>query len=115
VAEMQTPLEPGETLVKQGQANMRRGIESVGGHLYLTDRRLVFESHRLNIQRGATEVPLADIAGMEKRWTKLLKLIPIIPNTLAVQTTQGEEHSFVCYGRDAWIAAVEQQRGGAAG
>jgi hypothetical protein len=108
---METPLRPGEALVKESRANLQRGIESVGGHVYLTDQRLIFESHSFNVQRGATEIPLAEVAEMRKAWTRFLNLIPIAPNTIAVRTTRGEEHRIVCSKRDEWIAAVEQQRG----
>src|SRR5215470_6508505 len=38
----------GEHLLKQGPANHFRGLEGVGGWLYLTDKRLLFRSHRFN-------------------------------------------------------------------
>ncbi len=101
-----TMLQPGETPVKESRANLQRGIESVGGHLYLTNQRLIFESHRFNVQAGATEIPLADIAGVEKTWTKFLGLIPLTPNSILVRTTGGEEHRIVCGKRDEWIAAI---------
>src|SRR5262245_9762271 len=37
---MKTPLLADETPVKDGAANMQRGLETVGGWLYLTDMRL---------------------------------------------------------------------------
>ena len=36
---MKTPLLPGETPVKDGAANLQRGLETVGGRLYLTNQR----------------------------------------------------------------------------
>src|SRR3954451_10040838 len=108
---LETPLRPGEALVRESRANLQRGIESVGGHLYLTDQRLIFESHRLNVQCGATEIPLGEGAAMRKQWTKFLNVIPTAPNTIAFATTGGDEYRVVCSKRDDWIAAVEQQRG----
>ena len=101
-----TPLQPGETLVKEGRANLQRGVESVGGHLYLTDRRLIFESHRFNVQSGPTEIPLPDVVDMRKVWTKFLGLIPIAPNSIAVTTRDGQVRQLVCSGRDAWLEAI---------
>lgn len=43
-----------------------RGWEGVGGRLYLTNRRLVFESHAINLQTGTTDIPLADIVDAKK-------------------------------------------------
>lgn len=111
---MKTPLEPGETVVKDGKANLQRGIETVGGQLTLTDRRLVFESHAFNVQTGTTVVPLGDIAKLDLVWTRFLGLVPIAPNSLAVTTTAGVEHRFVLFGRDQWKAAIERLRSGAA-
>jgi hypothetical protein len=107
---MKTLSLPDETPLKDGAANLQRGIETVGGLLYLTNRRLVFESHALNIQTGATIIPLASITGARKCWTKFLNLIPIFPNSVAVSTKEGKEYRFVTFGRQAWIEAIEDQR-----
>jgi hypothetical protein len=106
---LNTPLQPGEAVVREGRANLQRGIESAGGHLYLTDRRLIFESHRFNVQRGATEIPLADVAEVRKAWTKFLGAIPIAPNSIAVRTSDGSEQRIVVTKRDEWIAAITGQ------
>lgn len=45
---MNTILLPGEMTVKEGPGNMQRGIETVGGRLYLTNMRVIFEAHALN-------------------------------------------------------------------
>jgi len=103
---MNTPLKRDEATLKTGGASLQRGIETVGGKLYLTNRRLIFESHAFNVQRGATLIPLGDISSITKCWTKLLNLIPLMPNSLAVTTTQGREHRFVLFGRDAWASAI---------
>jgi hypothetical protein len=106
---MKTLSLPDETPLKDGAANLQRGIETVGGWLYLTNRRLVFESHAFNIQTGATIIPLASITGARKCWTKFLNLIPIFPNSVAVSTKEGKEYRFVTFGRQAWIEAIEDQ------
>ena len=107
---MKTPVLGGETPVKEGAANLQRGIETVGGRLYLTSQRLVFESHRFNIQTGATVIPLGSIDSLRKAWTKFLNLIPLFPNTVAVATKDGNEFRFVTFGRNVWIDAIEKQR-----
>jgi hypothetical protein len=107
---MNTPLNPDETILKNGAANLQMGIETVGGRLYLTNRRLIFESHAFNVQREATSIPLTDILSVTKCWTKFLNLIPVTPNSLAVKTTQEQEHRFVLFGRDAWAFAITNAR-----
>lgn len=107
---MKTELKPGETLVKKGAANLQRGVETVGGKLYLTNQRLVFEAHRFNVQRDSTEIDLADVQSLEKCWTKFLGLIPLMPNSLAVHTKDGEEYRFVVFGRGRWATAIHAQK-----
>jgi hypothetical protein len=99
-----------ESPVKNGVANLQRGIETVGGNLYLTNRRLIFESHALNIQTGATIIPLGSITGARKCWTKFLNLIPMFPNSVAVSTKESTEYRFVTFDRESWIDAIEHQR-----
>ena len=105
-------LHPGENVIKEGRANMQRGLETVGGKLTLTTHRLVFDAHSLNLQRGATEVPLGQITAQRAAWTKFLGVLPMAPNSIVITVAEGQEHSFVVTGRSAWLAAIEQARGG---
>ncbi|KAF1067572.1 MAG: hypothetical protein GAK45_01626 [Pseudomonas citronellolis] len=107
---MKTALRPDETLLKQGAANLQRGIETVGGHLYLTGQRLIFEAHALNVQSGASELSLADIQSTAPVWTKLFNVIPLAPNSLAVRLNDGQEQRFVLFGRSAWADAIDTAR-----
>jgi hypothetical protein len=68
---------------------------------------LIFEAHALNIQAGATIIPLATITGIRKCWTRFLNLIPLLPNSVAVSTRDGKEYRFVAFGRQDWIEAIE--------
>ena len=108
---MKTELNHDEKVIKQGAANLQKGPETVGGKLYLTNQRLVFEAHKINIQNSNTEINLSDIHSSEKCWTKLLGFIPIMPNSLAVYTKTGNEYRFVLFGRGAWAAAIDANRG----
>jgi hypothetical protein len=105
---MKTELAPEEVEIRRGVANLQRGAETVGGKLYLTNQRLVFESHAFNIQSGATLIPLSEISKTEPCWTKFLNLIPVAPNSLAVSTSE-TEFRFVLMGRKAWKAAIDGQ------
>ena len=106
---MKTPALANETPIKDGAANLQRGIETVGGWLYLTNQRLVFEAHAFNVQTGATIIPLARISGTRLCWTKFLNLIPLFPNSMAV-STEDREYRFVLFGRQKWLDAIEEQR-----
>jgi hypothetical protein len=107
---MATQLQAGETLVREGPANLQRGVETVGGRLYLTSARLVFESHRFNVQKGPTSVSLRDVVGVRKCWTKFLGVLPLFPNSVALETTGGETLRIVVAGRASWIGAIETAR-----
>jgi hypothetical protein len=107
---MKTELKQNEQIIKQGAANLQKGLETVGGKLYLTNQRLVFEAHKINIQGGNTEINLSDIQSSEKCWTKCLGLIPLMPNSLAVYTKDSKEYRFVLFGRGTWAAAIDATR-----
>jgi hypothetical protein len=104
---MKLELNHGEQLVKKSGANMMRGIESVGGMLYLTDQRLVFVSHAMNIQTGSSAINLTDVVEVSKSWTKFLNAIPIMPNSISVLTHDQQIFQFVVFGRKHWITAIE--------
>lgn len=96
---------PGEEVLREGPANHFRGIESVGGKLFLTPKRLRFVSHRLNIQVHDTSWPLEEIVGVEATRTLF-----VIPNGLRVTLQSGERERFVVYERRAWVEAIEAAR-----
>lgn len=109
MAELKTALDAGEQILRESRANLQRGAETVGGHAYLTDRRLIFESHRFNIQRGATIVDLDEIEGVEKATTKFLGFLPIFPNSILIKTRSGDDLRLVLSKRGEWIAALESR------
>ena len=102
-------LQPNDILVRKGVANMQRGAETVGGHLYLTNQRLRFESHSFNFQTGPSEIPLTEITSLKFCWSKFLNRFPIFPNSLAVMHADGSESSFVVHARKAWAQAIQTQ------
>lgn len=112
-AALKTLLEEGEQLVRRGGANLQRGRETVGGFLYLTNRRLVFEAHKFNFQRQSTQIALADIERVVPCWTKFLGVLPLLPNSLSIQTKSGV-YDIVLFGRAAWRTAIESGMGAGA-
>ena len=105
---MKTELNTNEALIKKGAANLQKGIETVGGYLYLTNQRLIFEAHAINFQSGNTIIDLSNIDSTAKVWTKFLNLIPLIPNSLAINSKTGEEYKFVLFGRNAWEVKINE-------
>lgn len=94
-----------EAIVADVAANLFRGIEGVGGRLKITNRRVLFEPHAINIQRNPAEIPIVDIAEVSTRNT-----LGIIPNGMLIRTRAGVEYKFVVWGRDRLISLIEDQR-----
>ncbi|MCU9613164.1 GRAM domain-containing protein [Caldibacillus lycopersici] len=92
----------GETvLVNKVPANLFRGIESVGGRLTITNKRVLFQSHKINIQSGATEILISDIAAVVKRNT-----LGLVPNGISIVLKNGTEYKLVVYKRDKLIKTI---------
>ncbi len=106
---MKTKLRPGEKIIKTGLANMQRGGDTSGGRLYVTDSRLIFEPHRMNLRRENAELELADIVAVEMTWTKVFGLLPIVPNALLVCTRAGGKHRFTVWNRMAWREVIRRK------
>jgi hypothetical protein len=104
---MAIELNPNEEIIKEGFANLQKGIETIGGKLHLTNQRIVFIGHKINVQGGATELSLDKVKSADKCWTKFLGKIPITPNSLAVSTDSGEEYRFALFFRGSWKTAIE--------
>ena len=96
-------LPAGETLLQQGLANHFRGIEGRGGRLYLTDRNLIFQPHKFNIQGGGVVIPRADIANVSTAMT-----LGVIPNGLKVTRRDGSTERFVVSDRAEWMRKFGQ-------
>lgn len=98
---METQLREDERLLRQGAANMWRGVEAVGGRLYLTSLRMVFESHCLTVQTGVTVIELSQISAAGPHNALLL-----IPNGIAVRRSDGSTETFVVWRRGLWLSAI---------
>ena len=85
-------------------ANIFRGIEAVGGMMQITAKKIIFNSHGMNVQTGKTEILISNIKRLEGR-----KSLGIIPNKLAVIIHSGMEYVFVVNKRDQIIEIIEKQ------
>src|SRR5262249_29335551 len=97
-------LSEGERLLKHGLANHYRGMVNVGGWLYLTDRRLLFQPAPGNFHKQDLSIPLTEVTDVEACMT-----LGIIPNGLRVKTTATTER-FVLWGRRAWQEEILRAR-----
>ncbi|MGZ5662843.1 MAG: hypothetical protein ACXWG6_15860 [Usitatibacter sp.] len=94
-----------ETVVHHGPANHFKGIEAVGGKLFLTNQRLVFRSHRFNVQAHEESYPLDEIVSTEPART-----LGIVPNGLLLQMRDGRRERFVVGGRSEWVSLLRRAR-----
>jgi len=92
--------------VMEGPANLQRGWETIGGKLVMTESKLIFTPHRMNVQKDAQSIFLSQIASVSECWTKFLNIIPIANNSLRVLTIGGEELRFVLSKRKQWAASI---------
>lgn len=108
-----TQLDAGETLLERWRANRAQSSRrAVGGHLYLTDQRLLFEPHGFDAGlagRGAA-VPLRDITDVTRVPRDLGHLFGGgLRSRLAVATTR-ETHLFVVNDLDGKIRRIQEER-----
>jgi hypothetical protein len=103
--QMSVDLLASETVVLEGAANHK----ALGGALTLTNRRLIFKSHGLNLGlEGGRVIDLREIKSIVPAWTKLLG-IPIVPNSIEVRTQAGV-YSFAIGNRMNWITRIMEQK-----
>jgi hypothetical protein len=103
--ETERPSFPGEDLVKEGGANHFRNIEAVGGWIYLTDQRLLFRSHSMNVQRHELTIPLGEISEAKPCMT-----FGIIPNGLEIKMIDGKTEKFVVEDRNDWAKKIQEPK-----
>lgn len=101
---MRLKLKNEEKVIKEGPANHVKGIEVVGGKLYLTNNRIIFLSHDMNYQSHLLSVPYTEIVHVDTRNTML-----IIPNGFYIQKRDNSIEKFVTYGREEWIRVIRRR------
>lgn len=98
-------LEPGERVLEDGPANRQQKV-AVGGWLYLTDRRLIFRPHGMNLGFGSPlDLPLGQIAEVSP-----YNVAWILPTGLAVARRDGATERFVVWqgARAAWLLSIRE-------
>jgi len=97
-------LADGESIESSGPANLFRGVEGVGGKLFLTTKNLIFKSHKFNIQSGQTNIAYNTIVDVTSR-----KTMKLVDNGLRVKTKDGSEYDFVVSNRKDWIELINSK------
>ena len=89
---------PGESIVFESPANHFKRIEGVGGRLYLTNKRLIFKSHKLNFQNHQLVIDLRDIKEVSR-----YKTLGMVNNGLAITTANNKTEKFVVEEIETWV------------
>ncbi|MFT6096992.1 MAG: hypothetical protein ACJAXY_002262 [Nonlabens sp.] len=92
-----------ETLIKEYGANLFRGKEGVGGKIALTDKSILFKSHKVNIQRGETVVFMEDITGFEVK----NRIFNLLNNEITLSTTD-KDYRFIIQEREEFVEELKR-------
>jgi hypothetical protein len=95
-----------ESVLFETGANHFKGVEAVGGKLYLTNKRLVFKSHKFNIQNHELSIKLSDIDKIERN-----KTLGLVNNGLSVRTVDSQSERFVVQQIDEWLNQLTERNG----
>ena len=98
--------DPDENILFDTPANHFKGIEGVGGRLYLTNRRLIFKSHKLNIQNHQLSIDLSDIKQVDR-----YKMLGLVNNGLALTTIPDKTEKFVVEKIEKWVKILTDKNG----
>ncbi|MCE7053521.1 GRAM domain-containing protein [Algoriphagus sp. AGSA1] len=97
-------LEPGEIIETEESANLFRGAEAVGGKLFLTNERVIFKSHKFNINTGQSDISYNLISEVSPRKTGML-----VGNGLRLTLVDGREYDFVISNRETWMEKFQEK------
>lgn len=97
---------PDENILFETPANHFKGIEGVGGKLYLTNKRLVFKSHKLNIQNHELSIQLTDVKNVDRH-----KTLGLVNNGLTITTIDDKTEKFVVEQVENWIKYLTEKNG----
>jgi hypothetical protein len=93
-----------EDVLFETPANHFKGIEAVGGKLYLTNTRLIFKSHKLNVQNHELSINLTNIQNVTR-----YKSLGFIKNGLSVTTMDNKTEKFVVEQGEEWLKHLKKE------
>lgn len=93
----------GEDVIRVGKANRSTLFNAQGGELLLTNKRLLFVGHGLNIGKDTISINLEDISSCGLAYSIIIFLPLPIPNAFKVVTKDGKEYKFSVWRRMEWL------------
>ena len=85
-------------------ANHFKGIEGVGGKLFITNKKIIFKSHAINIQNHELHIEFFDIQSIQ-----FYNSLGILPNGLMIITKSGKKEKFVVWKRTEIKKLIEEK------
>jgi hypothetical protein len=95
-----------EKILFETPANHFKGIEGVGGKLYLTNKRLIFKSHKLNIQNHQLIINSSDIKHVDR-----YKTLGLVNNGLSITTIADKTERVVVEKVEEWLKILTEKNG----
>jgi hypothetical protein len=89
-------------IILSGLANHFINGEAAGGKLYLTKEKLIFKSHRLNLQNHELTIELKSVKKVER-----CRTLGLVPNGLKI-FTEDETERFVVGLKADWKSKIEK-------
>ena len=89
-----------ENLVRESRATHWKGLEGVGGKLFLTNIRIFFKSHPFNFQRYEQSILLRDIGDLEAKHSDF------ISSKLSIFLRDGTKEVFYIPKRKQWVKEI---------
>lgn len=71
-------------------ANLKRGVEYVGGNLKVTDKKMHFTPHSFNVQKKPLAISISDIKEIDSA-----KIMGISPNGILIHMKDDTKYKFV--------------------
>lgn len=93
-----------EVIEKKGTAKLKTITEVVGGYLFLTNKRLIFVSGKVNTQKIKIQFEYSEIESIIKKNTAI-----IISDSLQIVTPQGEIYEFSLMQRNTWHDIIQSK------
>jgi hypothetical protein len=96
----------GEVVIRSGAANMMKRGYALGGKLYLTNKRLRFCPHRINIETSDYSFPVSHVNSIEPS-----RAMGVVPNAITISLHDGRAIKFVVYDRMKWVSTISERVG----
>lgn len=90
-----------EEIIYDGGANQIKGREGVGGKLFITNQRILFISHKFNIQNGETTILSENVKNIEK-----VKLSRFFNTGILITLEDATTYKFVVNKQEEWFSKL---------